>query len=115
MMHARVEEVRESVPEKEARDVGVTKAALLVFNNFVAQIVPNAPTPETMKSCTPQLRQSKRLSQHVEVVVSIAPPLAAPLQPKVRAPSSFLFFTLIRIGACFGERRPIIGPGNLRS
>lgn len=84
-MHARVEGSRASVPVKEARNVGVTKAALLVFNNFVAQIAATAPTLETMKTCTTELRRSKRLCQQADEVVPPAPPPLAPLQPLVRA------------------------------
>lgn len=96
-MHARVEGVRECVPEKEVSDVGVTEAALLVFNNFVAQIVASARTPETMKSSTPLLRRSQRLKQPALPIVTTAPCLDVPLQPKVAAPSSFRLVTLNRI------------------
>lgn len=91
IMHARIVELRESVSKDEPPDLGVTEAALQVFNNFLKQVAATSPAPAPMKSTAPpELRRSQRFVEKNDPP-PILPLPAAPLQQQVRAPSRTWF------------------------
>lgn len=80
---------REGVPQLQTEGLGVTEAAVDVFNNFVKHIAGNAAdrgtVQENPQERRPQLRRSKRFAATVEAEAPCPVLLHAPLQQKVQS------------------------------
>jgi len=72
---------RNSVPQLQTVELGVTEAALDVFNNFVEHIAAGA-VKENLEASKIQVRRSRRFATAAADPIPVTQP--APLQPKVK-------------------------------